>query len=186
MRLRVIRLTLALSLTLAAAPVWAHGINGPLALDDLREPTVAVVGPSAEPARAPDAAMPAHLTAAPRGRLAGGDGLAAAAGVLIAAAGLVGLTRGWRRDPRRAMATATAALVLGFVVETTPHLVHHSLDPDKGAGCQVLQTVERSQAALGTPDVVPAETPSRLVETPPRETAPTLAAPAAVGRAPPA
>ena len=79
-----------------------------------------------------------------------------------------------------------AALVMSFAVETTPHLVHHSLDPDKGAGCQVLQAAERSQATLGTLDVVPAETQSRLVEAPPRETAPTLAAPAALGRAPPA
>lgn len=186
MRLRVLRLTLALSLTLVAAPVWAHGISGRLDLGDLGEPAVAAVGPSAEPARAADATAPARLTAAPRGRLPGGDGLAEAAGVLIAVAGLVGLARGWRGDRRRAVATATAALVLSFAVETTPHLVHHSLDPDKGAGCQVLQTAERSQAALGTPDVVPAEIRSRVIETPATETVPALATPAARGRAPPA
>ena len=85
-----------------------------------------------------------------------------------------------------AVATATAALVLGFVVETTPHLVHHVLDPDKGAGCQVLQTAERSQAAVGTLDTTPAPAPARLIDTPSTAPAPTLAAPAPRGRAPPA
>jgi hypothetical protein len=113
-------------------------------------------------------------------------GLAEIAGVLIVALGLAGLGRSWRRGRRTAVATATAALVLGFVVETTPHLVHHALDPDKGAGCQVLQTAERSQAAVGTPDMTPAPAPARIVDTPSTAPGPALAAPAPRGRAPPA
>jgi hypothetical protein len=48
-------------------------------------------------------------------------------GILIVAAGLAGFSRFWRRDRRMAIAVATAALALGFMVETTPHLVHHTL-----------------------------------------------------------
>ena len=77
------------------------------------------------------------------------SGLAEAVGGLLVGAGFVELARTWRRDRRVAMATATAALILGFVVETTPHLVHHVLDPDKGNGCQVLQAAERSHATVG-------------------------------------
>ena len=91
---------------------------------------------------------------APVGR--SGAGLAEVTGILIATLGLAGFGRSWRRDRRMAVATVTAALVLGFVVETTPHLVHHALDPDKGAGCEALQTAERSQAAIGALDTTPA------------------------------
>ena len=85
-----------------------------------------------------------------------------------------------------AVATATAALVLGFIVETTPHLVHHALDPDKGAGCEVLQTAERSPAAVGALDTISTPAPATLIDVPSAASCPALAGPAARGRAPPA
>jgi hypothetical protein len=108
------------------------------------------------------------------------------AGILIVMLGLAGFGRSWRRDRRMAVATATAALVLGFVVETTPHLVHHALDPDTGAGCEALQTAERSQATIGAIDTAPASASVRLIDPPSIAPAPTLAAPTPCGRAPPA
>jgi hypothetical protein len=185
-RLRAIRVVLVLALTLASAPLWAHGLNGRMALGDLGDPPRPSADPVAAPARMPGSAPRASLAPAPRRFPRGGTRAAEATGVLIVAAGLAGFARAGGRDRRMTAATATAALVLGFVIETTPHLVHHSLDPDTGAGCQVLQTAERSLAALGTPDVVPVETQSRLVETPATETAPARPTPAARGRAPPA
>jgi hypothetical protein len=107
-------------------------------------------------------------------------------GVLIVALGLAGFGRSWPRNRRMAAATATAALVLAFVIETAPHLVHHALDIDKGAGCQTLQTAERSQAVVDTLDTAIAPAPARLVDTPSAAPAPTLAVPAPRGRAPPA
>jgi hypothetical protein len=107
-------------------------------------------------------------------------------GGLLVGAGFVELARTWRRDRRVAMATATAALILGFVVETTPHLVHHVLDPDKGNGCQVLQAAERSHATVGTLAATPAPVRAFLADIPATVFAPTLSAPVPCGRAPPA
>ena len=175
-----------LLLALAVTPAWAHGLRrADPRIEPAESPIEMVVAPPAL-ARPPDSAARLERIAdrAPAGR--SGVGLAEVAGVLIVALGLAGLGRSWRRDRRMAVATATAALVLGFVVETTPHLVHHTLDPDKGAGCQVLQTAERSQAAVGTLDMTPAPAPARLIDTPSTAPGPTLAAPAPRGRAPPA
>ncbi len=106
--------------------------------------------------------------------------------ILAVGLGLAGLWRAWRRDRRTTIATTTAALVLGFVVETTPHLVHHSLDADQGAGCEALQTAERSQVASGSIDSTPVPVSAALADAPLAPTSPTLLAPAARGRAPPA
>ena len=106
-------------------------------------------------------------------------------GVLAMAIGLAGLAGSWRRDRRTAVATITAALVLGFVVETTPHLVHHSLDADQGAGCAALQTAERSQVAAGAIDATPVPVPADLADAPLIAAPLTCADPSPRGRAPP-
>jgi hypothetical protein len=174
-----------LLLGLAVTPAWAHGFRRADSRIEPAESAVEVVVASPTFARTPDAAR-LELSAgqSPAGR--SGVGSAEVAGVLIATLGFAGLGRSWRRERRMAVATATAALVLGFIVETTPHLVHHTLDPDKGAGCEVLQTAERSQAAFAALDTTPVPAPARLIDTQSTVSAPTLAAPAARGRAPPA
>lgn len=181
-----LRLAATLVLALAAAPVWAHGINGRLALDDVGQTPVATVAPPAVPAPSLDSS--ARLEIEPTGSATrrSATGLAEAVGGLLVGAGFVELARTWRRDRRVAMAAATAALILGFVVETTPHLVHHALDPDKGNGCQVLQAAERSHATVGTLDATPAPVRAFLADIPATVFAPTLAAPVPCGRAPPA
>ena len=84
-----------------------------------------------------------------------------------------------------AIAALSAGLLLGFIVETAPHLVHHVFDADKGAGCQVLQAAERSHAAVGTLDVTPAPVLAGLTDIPATLFAPALPGPAPCGRAPP-
>ena len=182
-----LRILAMLLLALAVTPAWAHGLRQANLRTEPVDSPVEIVPAS------PAALAPAPAAAARLGRGAGqapivrsGPGPAELAGILIVMLGLAGFGRSWRRDRRMAVATATAALVLGFVVETTPHLVHHALDPDKGAGCEVLQTAERSQATIGAVDTTPAAAPARLIDAPSTVSAPTLAAPAPRGRAPPA
>ena len=112
--------------------------------------------------------------------------MAEVAGILIGVLGLAAFGRLWRRDHQAALAAATAALALGIVDETTPHLVHHTLDTDQGASCQALQSAERSQAAVGNLDAPPVPAPVYAAAAPSRVTAPTLVRPAPCGRAPPA
>lgn len=186
MRFSGLRLLAILLLALAAAPAWAHGPRA----TDLR------VGPAQAP---DDAAGPSVASAHPLDPGAGlqrasdrtlsdrsGVGVAEVAGVLIGLAGLAGLGGSWRRDRRVAIATATVALVLGFAVETAPHLVHHALDPDRGAACEVLQTAERSQAAIDTLDLAPVSAAAGPVDLPAVASPSALPAPAPCGRAPPA
>jgi hypothetical protein len=106
--------------------------------------------------------------------------------ILAVAFGLAGLGRAWRRDRRTVIATTTAAVVLAFVLETTPHLVHHSLDADQGAGCEALQTAERSQVAPGTIDAMPVVVSADLADAPEITASPPPLALAPRGRAPPA
>ena len=178
---------LALSLlTLAAAPAWAHGSReADIGFPSGEAPIQIVVDSPAPP---PSAGSLARLErgqgGAPAGR-AGAD-LAAATGLLIVVLGLAGFGRSWRRERRAAMGALSAALLLGFIVETAPHLVHHVLDSDKGAGCQVLQAAERSHAVVGTLDVTPAPVLAALPDVPATLLLPALPAPAPCGRAPPA
>jgi hypothetical protein len=182
-----VRLFAMLLLALAVTPAWAHGLRqANLRIEPVDSPVEAV-------AASPDALAPAPVAAARLARSPGpapvgrsGAGLAEVTGILIATLGLAGFGRSWRRDRRMAVTTVTAALVLGFVVETTPHMVHHALDPDAGAGCEALQTAERSQAAIGAIDTTPASASVRLIDPRPIAPAPTLAAPTPCGRAPPA
>jgi hypothetical protein len=169
-RLSVLRLLTILLLALAVAPAWAHGPRLPEPRPDLAE---VVVTPS-EPARSPDPVV--RLRRTPEQVSIGRSGVAMAevAGVLIVALGLAAFGRFWRRDRQAALAALTSALALGFVVETTPHLVHHTLD------------TERSQAAVGNLDVTPVPAPVYAAAVPSRVTAPTVARPARRGRAPPA
>jgi hypothetical protein len=175
-------LAMFLGLALTVAPAWAHGLRALESRSDQAE----VVLVSAEPTRMPDSAI--HF--ARESVLASGERSAVdsveVASILAVAIAVAGLAGSWRRDRRTAIATITAALVLGFVVETTPHLVHHSLDVDQGAGCAALQTAERSQAAAGAIDATPVPAPADLAEAPLVAPFPTCAAPAPRGRAPPA
>jgi hypothetical protein len=169
-------------LLLAAGPAWAHG---PRVLVDRADAASAPVTAT----RPADAASPLLRSAsilercATVGAMPGSVELLA---TLIVVLGLAGLAPSWRRERRAALASATAGLLLGFVVEATPHLVHHSLDADRGTDCQVLQTAERHQAAVGALDTAPREGPAALDETPPLVAAPRLAAPPPSGRGPPA
>jgi hypothetical protein len=184
---RIERLLLALPLLiLAAAPAWAHGLRESGLAVLPRETSIEMAVATPAPPRPADSA--ARLERAPGAVLAGqvGADLAAATGLLIVALGLAGFGRAWERAPRVAISALTAGLVLGFIVETAPHLAHHALDPDKGASCQVLQAAERSHAAVGTPDVTPAPALAPLIDAPLPVFAPALAAPAPCGRAPPA
>jgi hypothetical protein len=115
-----------------------------------------------------------------------GSGPVEAVSILIVALGLAGSWRVWQRERRAGLASGIAGLLLGFVVETTPHLVHHSLDADQGAGCEALQTAERNQAVVVAPDTIPVTTPASLDEPPSLVSSPTPFAPAPCGRAPPA
>ena len=155
-----------LLLAVAVTPVWAHGVRRPTPPIEPAERPVEIVVGSPILARAPNGAV--RFERNPRRPPVGpqSPGPAEVAGVLIVALGLAGLGRSWRRDRRMAVATVTAALALGFVVEITPHLVHHVLDPDKGAGCEVLQTAERSQAAVGAVDATPDLAPTLLIDPP--------------------
>ena len=182
MRLSTFRLLAILLLALAVTPAWAHG---PRLTEARPDPAEVVVTPL-EPAPSSDSVV--RLQRTPVAIFIGRSGIATAeaTGVLIVVLGLAGFGGLWRRDQRRAVATATIALVLGFVVETTPHLVHHTLDADQGAGCQALQTAERSQAAVGALDVTPVPTLADTAAAPSLATAPRPATPAPCGRAPPA
>ena len=176
-----------LLLALAATPAWAHGLRqANLRIEPVDSPVETLATSPAALAPAPVAA--GRLERSPGRTPVGrpGPGLAEVAGILIVTLGLAGFGRAWRPDRRMAVATVTAALVLGFVVETTPHLVHHALDPDTGAGCEALQTAERSQATIGAIDTAPASASVRLIDPPSIAPAPTLAAPTPCGRAPPA
>jgi hypothetical protein len=178
---------LALSLlTLAAAPAWAHGLReGAVGLPSGEMP-IEVVAASPAPPR--PAGTMARLERGQGGALLGrvGADLAAATGLLIVGLGLAGFGRAWRRERRVAMAALSAGLLLGFIVETAPHLAHHALDPDKGAGCQVLQAAERSHAAIPALDVTPARALAILSAVPSTAFVPALAAPRPCERAPPA
>ena len=181
-RLSGLRLLTILLLALAVTPAWAHGPRLPELRPDLTE---VVVTPS-EPARPPDPVERLQRTPEPVSIGRSGVAMAEVAGVMIVALGLAAFGRFWRRDRRMALAAATAALTLGFVVETTPHLVHHTLDADQGASCQALQTAERNQAAVGNLDVTPVPAPVYAAPALSLLTVPTLNRPAPCGRAPPA
>jgi hypothetical protein len=185
--LAIARSALAFSLLIvAAAPSWAHGPRGAGSIAAPAEASIEMAVASPAPPRPPDAAarLERGASGAPRNRSAAD--LAAATGLAIAALGLAGSARAWHRDRRVALATLSAGLLLGFIVETAPHLAHHALDPDKGAGCQVLQAAERSHAAIPALDVTPAPALAILGAVPSTVFVPALAAPRPCERAPPA
>ena len=174
----------ALVLALTVVPAWAHDSSRPDPLGEQAGVAPVPVSTASTPPldfvprldRIPDPP--------PVGRF--GPGAVEGIGILTAGLGLAGLRRAWRRDRRTAIATTTAVLVLGFVLETTPHLVHHSLDADQGAGCEALQTAERSQVASGSIDPTPVTGSAPLADALSVASPPTLLAPAPRGRAPPA
>ncbi len=173
-----------LVLALAVAPARAHEFPRP----DPRSDQVGVV-PVPVPTEStgpPDSTPRRDRIPDPPSVERFGMGAADGIGILIVGLGLAGLWGAWRRDRRTTIATTTAALVLGFVLETTPHLVHHSLDADQGAACEALQTAERSQMASGAIDSTPVTISAALAHAPLAATSPTFLAPAARGRAPPA
>jgi hypothetical protein len=174
----------SLVLVLFAAPVSAHA---PRSTEEQVDQVAALLAPSSE-ASASFAGSTAEAAFARTPAFPGrpGPGAIEAISILIVALGLVGSRRVWQRERPAAVASAIAGLLLGFVVETTPHLVHHSLDADQGAGCQALQTAERNQAVVVAPDTIPATTPASLDEPRSLVSGPTPFAPAPCGRAPPA
>lgn len=185
MLLRGLRILVTVTLAVTVVPAWAHAPRTTTPridrLDTVVAPTASAPPPDVVPMTPPSepaVARPPELGAQAR--------VVESLAVLIVALGLAGLARSWRRDRRVALASATAGLLLGFVVETTPHLVHHSLDTDQGADCQAFQAAERSHAAVGAPDGVPAAAGAALDEPPSFVTGPTLSTPAPCGRAPPA
>ena len=177
-----------LTLGLATTPVWAHGSRLAALSAEAPVPALALT----EPARATGAPEMPTVATLLEPALAGSraarptHGPAEVVALLIAALGLAGPGRAWRRDRRRALAMTASGLLLGFVVETTPHLVHHSLDPDRGASCRVLQAAERNQAVIDTPDALLVSAPAYLEARPMLVPAPALSAPTPCGRAPPA
>ena len=174
----------ALVLALTVVPVWAHDSSRP---DPLGEQAGVVPVPVSTASTSPQDSFP-RLDRIPDPLPVERFGLGAVEGIgiLTAGLGLAGLRRAWRRDRRTAIAMTTAALALGFVLETTPHLVHHSLDADQGAGCEALQAAERSQVAAGSIEPASATGSAALADASVVTTSPMLFAPAPRGRAPPA
>jgi hypothetical protein len=177
---------MVLLLALAVGPAWAHAPRESAPRPEPRVDPPAAVPRSAAVMRPPDVGREMAGLVRRAARARSPVGLAEVIGVLTLAGGLAGLGGASRRDRGTALAAVTAALVLGFVVETTPHLAHHALDPDKGAGCQVLQTIERTQVSLVALDATPAPERALLVAVPSPATAPSLMVRAPRGRAPPA
>jgi hypothetical protein len=179
-----IRVLAALIVAMAVAPAWAHDPRIPASRVDRLD----VVPTAVAPTRPSEIASPVLRSGLEPVRPLGArsaPGVAEMIAVLIVALGLAGFGESWRRDHRAALAAATAGILLGFVAESTPHLVHHGLDADQGASCQVLQAAERDHAAVGALDVAPASAPAYLDERPIPAPLATLSAPAPCGRAPP-
>jgi hypothetical protein len=184
---RIAASALAISLLIvAAAPAWAHGPRGAGLLAAPPAGSVAEKVAAPAPSRPTAAAARLGLPAGGALRNRSAADLAAATGLAIAALGLAGSAWTSRRDRRVAMATLSAGLLLGFIAEMAPHLAHHALDPDKGAGCQVLQAAERSHAAIPSLDVAPAPASATLSAVVSIVFVPALVAPRPCGRAPPA
>jgi hypothetical protein len=172
-----------LTLALAVQTAWAHGPRG---LDVRSEQGADPVLVPAEPTVPPDSAPWVERTADPRPVERSGVGALEGIGIAAVVLGLVGLRRSPRRDRQTAIAAITAALLVGFILEITPHLVHHSLDSDGGAGCEALQTAERSHAAAGMVDATPVQMYADVPEASLDATPPASTIPAPRGRAPPA
>jgi hypothetical protein len=177
----VLVLGVLLALALPVAPAWGHRLQGP----EPRVDRVEALSVAAEPAPIPDT----PIQFAERRELGSGERFAidsaeisAILAVAIACAGFLG---SWQYR-RTGIARVTTALVLGFIVETTPHLVHHSLDADQGASCEALQSAERSQAVTDAIETAPVRVPQDLAEGPLVRTAPSYSVVSPRERAPPA
>jgi hypothetical protein len=175
-----------LPLLASASPARAH-TDGALhrALEAPAELRAAAKPPDAGPIGAPAAVTPpAPRRPSPRPV----DRSADALGVTLALAAAILAAGGLRARPhaRRLGVTATALLLLGFVLESAPHLAHHALDPDHGSGCRALQLSERSPA-VAEPGTTPVG-PSVLacVELPAAALPAVPTWPVSRGRAPPA
>jgi hypothetical protein len=105
-------------------------------------------------------------------------------GLLSAAAIALALHR--RRPGRKALGLALAGLFAFFVIGSSPHLVHHLLDPDKGAGCPVYQTTQRVQLTLESPVVLLPPVEATYASPTLSVRVASLPAPTPCGRAPPA
>lgn len=106
--------------------------------------------------------------------------LALAAGVLTAVA------LGSRRHARRLATSSIGLLLLAFVLESVPHLVHHALDPDDGAGCRVLQMSERIPVVAEPPETLPGPAVLTRADPPVPRVLAVLSLSVPRGRAPPA
>jgi len=54
-----------------------------------------------------------------------------------------------------ALALLFAGWLLGWALESAPHLVHHLFDEDDGAGCSFLATAHHTPAATHAPILAP-------------------------------
>jgi hypothetical protein len=152
-----------------------------VALDS--SPAVHPVGgtsPAALPTLAPAAAPRVNADRLDRIPDALGLTLALVAGALAAAALRTG------RHARRLATSAIGLLLLGFVLESTPHLVHHALDPEHGTGCWALQLSERNPVLVEPLETLPKPPVLTRVDPSPPLVPPVVTVPVPRGRAPPA
>jgi hypothetical protein len=104
---------------------------------------------------------------------------------VLAAGGGLGVMASRRWTPRPAvLRLVVVALFAAFVLESSPHLVHHLLDSDRGSTCQTLQTSERSQVVAQAPSDLPPLARAPLDTPGPRSRAGGPSEPVRSGRAP--
>lgn len=180
---RVIVLLALFSVIAAAEPASAH-VNARLSqvvAGNEAQPSPAIALPdTVAPLAGPEAAEPAPERRPPPP----GMGAVALAGSLLlalAAGGALGSAR-----LRRTAAIATSALVLVFIAESGPHLVHHALDPGQAEQCQVLKAAGHSEATTLAVDPPPVPGTLESIQAAALVHPPDTSRPAACGRAPPA
>jgi hypothetical protein len=179
---RVIVLLALLPILAVAVPAAAH----------VREPSPRVVGRDA-PQPASAMALPDTVAPAPPAELHGtapeahvrpiplAVAVMAALLLLVAAGAALGGIR-----VRRAAAAATGALVLVFIAESGPHLVHHALDPAQAEQCQILKASSHSDGTTVAADSLPVPGTLEWLHLVLQLRPPAGEGPAACGRAPPA
>jgi hypothetical protein len=176
-RVSTLLIGVGLGLALMAPGAWAHAPATP------GRAAALALGPDESAAGAGGMAMAAPATdrSPGPGEAGGGWWLAGA----IGAGSVLAWRLRWRASPR-SLALGCAGLLVCFVIEASPHLVHHLLEPDQGAGCPVYQTTERLQLTLEAPVVLPPPVQTIADGTCPPAGAPWRPAAAQRGRAPPA
>ncbi|HUL61258.1 MAG TPA: hypothetical protein VLU43_18410 [Anaeromyxobacteraceae bacterium] len=163
------------------------GVAGPaLAHTDLRERAVPAVSASAPLAPSPPAKPEASATAP---RAVETPERATGTILLIAVLALLALIVAGRTLSHRLRgpaAGATTVVLLVFIAESGPHLVHHALNPAQGEECQVLKATSHSEAVAFSDALLHISSAVQSLA-PAAELRPlAVAVPAARGRGPPA